>query len=84
MKLRLKAIHDALNLDGRAGVREYWLIDARSQELFFQIHHRGARSFDTVPAQADRFRRSDVLDRSYRLDRDRHKRGHWVHRLRSQ
>jgi len=67
-----------------AGVREFWLIDARGQELFFRIHHRGSRSFDTVPVQADGFQRSDVLDRSYRLDRDRHKRGHWVYRLRSQ
>lgn len=67
----------------RAGVREFWLIDARGQQLFFQIHHRGSRSFDAVPAQSDGFQRSDVLGLSYRLDRDRHKRGHWVYRLRS-
>ncbi len=67
----------------QAGVREFWLIDARGKELLFRIHHRGSRSFDAVPVQADGFQRSDVLDLSYRLDRDRHKRGHWVYRLRS-
>jgi Uma2 family endonuclease len=67
----------------RAGVREFWLIDARSQQLFFQIHHRGSRSFDAVPVRSDGFQRSDVLDLSCQLDRHRHSRGHWVYQLRS-
>ncbi len=65
-----------------AGVREYWLIDARGEELFFQIGQRGATTFEPTPADADGYQRSDVLDSLYRLDRDRHQRGHWVYQLR--
>lgn len=67
----------------RAGVRELWLIDARGEQIFFQIHHRGARSFDAVSVRSDGFQRSDVLDLSYQLNRHRHERGHWVYQLRS-
>jgi Uma2 family endonuclease len=66
-----------------AGVREFWLIDARGEELLFQIHHRGPHSFEAAPVQANGFQPSDVLGSAFRLDRDRHQRGHWVYRLRS-
>lgn len=66
----------------RAGVREFWLIDARGQELLFQIHHRASHSFEAVPVESGGFQRSHVLDLSFQLDRVRHERGHWVYRLR--
>ncbi len=66
----------------QAGVREYWLIDARGEELSFQLLRRGDTSFELTPADADDYQRSEVLDASYRLDRSRHKRGHWVYQLR--
>jgi Uma2 family endonuclease len=66
-----------------AGVREFWLIDARGKELLFQIQRRGVTSFMSTERDAEGFQRSDVLDASYSLERDRHQRGHWVYRLRS-
>jgi len=66
----------------QAGVREYWLIDARGQEeLSFQLLRRGNTAFEPTPADADGYQRSEVLDADYRLDRSRHKRGHWVYQL---
>jgi Uma2 family endonuclease len=65
----------------RAGVREYWLIDARGEQLAFQIQRRGANSFEGTPNDANGFERSEVLDCLVRLDRQRHQRGHWVYRL---
>jgi Uma2 family endonuclease len=64
----------------QAGVREFWLMDARA-ELMFAIQGRGADSFQSVPADPDGFQRSAVLDTSFRLERTRHQRGHWVYRL---
>ncbi len=65
-----------------AGVREYWLIDARGEELSFQLLRRGSAAFEPTPTDADGYQRSEVLDAHYRLDRSRHKRGHWVYQLR--
>ncbi len=64
-----------------AGVREYWLINARGQQFFFQIHHRGTDQFAAAPHGADGFQHSEVLDGDCRLDRNRHQRGHWVYEL---
>jgi len=66
----------------QAGVREYWLIDARGEELSFQLLRRGSTAFEPTPADTDGYCRSEVLDAHYRLDRSRHKRGHWVYQLR--
>ena len=66
----------------QAGVREYWLIDARGEELSFQLLRRGNTAFKATPANAEGYQRSEVLDAHYRLDRSRHKRGHWVYQLR--
>lgn len=64
-----------------AGVREYWLVDARGEQVFFQIHHRGTDGFAATPHDANGFQCSEVLDGDYRLDRHRHQRGHWVYGL---
>ncbi len=66
-----------------AGVREFWLIDARGDELVFQLHRRGDNAFVAVDGDADGFQRSDVLDAWFQLERSRHQRGHWVYRLRT-
>jgi Uma2 family endonuclease len=65
----------------RAGVRESWLIDSRGEHLVFAIHRRGRRSFEAVAADNHGFQRSDVLDCKVRLDRERHRKGHWVYCL---
>ena len=65
----------------QAGVREFWLIDARGEELLFQIHHAGDAAFETVPADADGFQRSNVLNASYKLERHQDPRGLWSYDL---
>jgi Uma2 family endonuclease len=62
----------------RAGVTEYWLADARSGELFFRIHHRGATAFEPAPVDEDGYQHSQVFDRAFRLDGTRDDRGHWT------
>ena len=66
-----------------AGVREYWLIDARGKELSFQIQHRGTNAFEPMQTDAGGFQPGAVLQCRYCLDRGRHARGHWVYQLRS-
>jgi Uma2 family endonuclease len=68
----------------RGGVRENWLIDARGEQLIFQVFRRGTHSFETSPTDQNGFQRSEVLDCLVRLDRERHRRGHWVYCLRLQ
>jgi Uma2 family endonuclease len=66
----------------RAGVSEFWLIDARSEDLVFRIHHRGASGYEPAVPDADAFQGSAVLDRRYRLDRSRNAKGRIVFDLR--
>jgi Uma2 family endonuclease len=49
-----------------AGVREYWLVDARSGEIDFRIMRRGARGYRAVPDKGG-WKRSSVLGRDFRL-----------------
>jgi Uma2 family endonuclease len=52
-----------------AGVREFWLLDARGPELRFDLHVRGASDWTAVAPDADGFRTSDVLGAALRIDR---------------
>ena len=58
----------------KAGVREYWLADARREPLVFQVHHRGQSGFEPVEPDADGFQQSTVLGCRFRLEgrRDAH------------
>jgi Uma2 family endonuclease len=62
----------------RAGVTEFWLIDARGQDLLFRIHHRGQSQYEPAATDADGCQYSAVLDRRYRLDRSRNAKGRIV------
>lgn len=64
-----------------AGVQEYWLIDARGDELLFQIHRRGSVEFDPIESDASGFQRSDVFARSFQLERSKNRHGHWSYDL---
>jgi Uma2 family endonuclease len=57
----------------RAGVTEYWLIDARDEDLDFKLLVRGPKGFIEQPSQ-DNWRRSPVFGCDFRLLRevDRH------------
>jgi len=58
-----------------AGVREFWLVDARRADLLFRIHQPGAGGYEPAPASADGFQHSAVLDRWYQLHRTRNRHG---------
>jgi Uma2 family endonuclease len=52
----------------KAGVREFWLADARREPLVFQIHRRGPAAFEPVQPDAEGFQQSSVFARRFRLD----------------
>jgi len=62
----------------RAGVEEFWLIDARGPALLFQIHRRGPSAYDAVTPDADGLQYSAVFDTRFRLTRSRNQHGRWM------
>jgi len=67
----------------RAGVREYWLVDARPDPLLFQIHVRDRAGFEPVDTDDQGYQYSEVFGCSFRLDRQRDQRGNWAYDLHS-
>lgn len=55
----------------RAGVREYWLVDARRAEVEFRILRRGFEEFEAVIPDGEGFVTSEVLGARFRLTRSR-------------
>lgn len=51
----------------RAGVREFWLADARREELLFRIHARGPSGYEAVLADVEGFQPSAVFGCGFRL-----------------
>ena len=50
-----------------SGVTEFWRVDARGDAVRFDLHRRGADGWDAFEPDADGFRRSDLLGRSFRI-----------------
>lgn len=65
----------------RAGVREYWIADARHEPFLFRIHRRGESGFDAVTPDAEGFQASAVFGRRFRLDAHRDQSGYWAFTL---
>ncbi len=65
----------------RAGVREFWLVDARRDRLVFRIHRRGKSGWLVAKTDADGFQASKVFGRRFRLTRRRRSQGRWVYDL---
>lgn len=65
----------------RAGVREFWLVDARRDRLLFRIHRRGKSGWLVAKTDADGFQASKVFGRRFRLTRRRRPLGRWVYDL---
>jgi Uma2 family endonuclease len=65
-----------------AGIREYWIVDARGAEIDFRILHWRKAGYAVVP-NADGWLRSRVFGRQFRLTRKRDRRGGWRYRLAS-
>ncbi len=66
-----------------AGVREFWLIDARGDDLIFHIHRRGSSAFEPVDVENNDYQKSEVFARRFRLTRKRNRRGRWAYELQS-
>jgi Uma2 family endonuclease len=64
----------------RAGIPEYWLIDARYEEIDFQILSRRRTRYVAV-ASHDGWLRSAVFGRQFRLQRKRNRQGRWTYKL---
>jgi Uma2 family endonuclease len=64
----------------RARIPEYWLIDAREEEIGFQILVYRRSGYVAVPARDD-WHRSRVFGRSFRLERQRNQVGRWQYKL---
>ena len=64
----------------RAGVKEYWLVDARGDTLEFTVFVRGDNDFVPVAGESG-WRRSEVFGREFRLDRSRNRIGGWSYTL---
>ena len=64
----------------RAGVSEYWLIDARGEEIDFQILVRRRTRYVAVSPK-DGWYHSPLFGRSFRLERRRNRVGRWQYKL---
>jgi len=64
-----------------AGVPEYWLVDARGKDLFFQINVQGTDQYQPATVDAAGFQNSAILACGYRLNRRRGKGGYWQYHL---
>ena len=64
-----------------AGVREFWLIDARGDDLIFHIHRHGSSGIEPVEVETDEYQQSDVFSHRFRLTRKRNRRGRWAYEL---
>jgi Uma2 family endonuclease len=64
----------------RAGIPEYWLIDARGDDIDFQILVRHPSGYDPVRRRGG-WQKSPVFGRSFRLTRRRDRVGEWQYRL---
>ena len=74
-------LHRLRKLYFEAGVAEYWLVDARGDELQFDILVPGAGGYQAVPCGAEDWCRTSVLTADYRLTRRRGRNGCWQYRL---
>ena len=70
-----------MNLYYRAGISEYWLVDARKSDIDFRIFTRGQTEFVPVAADTDGFIKSSVLNHRFRLVRTRNPVNCWQYSL---
>jgi Uma2 family endonuclease len=75
-----KDTKDLPGLYFRAGIPEYWLIDALGDEIDFKLLRRGAREY--IPVQSQRgWITSPLLERRFKLVRERDEDGDWQYEL---
>jgi Uma2 family endonuclease len=66
----------------RAGISEYWLIDARGDDIDFQILYHSKDGYEAAPQQGG-WQESRVFGRSFRLERQQNEFGLWEYTLRT-
>ncbi len=64
----------------RAGIQEYWLVNALGKEIKFQVLERRRNGYVAVPSRNGWFH-SRVFDRDFRLQRHESRRGFWRYSL---
>jgi Uma2 family endonuclease len=64
----------------RAGIKEYWLVDARGETIDFQILHWRKNGYAAAPNKGG-WQRSHVFDREFRPCRERDDLGLWEYTL---
>ena len=52
-----------------AGIPEYWLVDARGEEVEFHIHKLGTKRYSVIKKQLGGWSKSAVFGKSFRLTR---------------
>lgn len=67
----------------RAGVPEFWLVDARKDEVRFQIHQRAATGYEAVVPDGDGLQHSAIFERSFKLTRHQARAGGWRYEVHS-
>jgi Uma2 family endonuclease len=72
--------HDLRDAYHQAGVKEYWIIDARGHDVDFKILHWRKTGY-VGAARKGGWQRSLVFGRSFRLTRARDRRGEWRYTL---
>ena len=65
----------------QAGIPEYWLLDARGEQVDFKLMVAGATEYVEQPADADGFRVSSVFGSAFRVHREEDQLGRWKYRL---
>ena len=65
----------------QAGIDEYWLIDARKDEIDFLLLTRGERGYEPVSADRQGYHKSSVFPFKFKLTRERDRIGHWRYTL---
>jgi Uma2 family endonuclease len=73
-------IRDMRRVFHRAGIGEYWLIDARGKEIVFQILYRTRSGYSAAPRK-DGWQKSKVFGCSFQLVRHRGRMEMWRYRL---
>jgi Uma2 family endonuclease len=65
----------------KAGIPEFWLIDARGKQLVFHIYQRGQGEYEPVAIAADGFQNSSVFGCRFKLERAVGPDGFWEYNL---
>lgn len=60
----------------QAGIREFWLVDARGEELVFQIYKRGNVAYEPTAPDKEGYQTSAVFSLRFRLQQHNDELGH--------